>query len=197
MTDAICEEVNKKPLVVSKRMHATYIKMVRANKIPDTKEIMSKFQEISRPFKDFITKYNIPSRQMLVNGEFHPKAFSKYLKDADTKTYDGPEGWAKLQANYIRYLFLALNKGMFDVKKQASELYEKTWKSLHKEMVEFKEDYNEAKIQAKELELRRSEDRRQMLIRMIKQSNKIQNIVSNSMVINSGVDIQSKVDFPV
>lgn len=117
-------------------------------------------------FADFINKYSIQSRQMIINGEYHVKAFKQYLEQ-EKQEHPGMEGWAKLQAYYIKYLYINLNKGEPNLNKNAKKIWTQTWENLYKEMTEFKEDFEEAKKQAEDNKKILVEERREDLLKMV------------------------------
>lgn len=146
-------KVDKKienPLYVAKKMwercRYQYLSPTWADKKAHDK--MSDFNGFG--FSDFIAEYNIVSRQMIVNKEFHPKAFKKFLKRLKEVGYHSQEEWAMRQAEYMEYLCLILNKGSPNIKGVAKELKDTTYQSLIDEMNSFKKDFKEAKTKAAE-----------------------------------------------
>lgn len=177
----ISEEVLKSPVGVANKMWRHYLinysRSETWHKKSDPEKIQE-FQNISVIFDDFIKKHDVPSKQLILNGEYHAKPFRLYLNDEKSGNYCGMEGWAKLQANYIKYLYLRCNKGLPGIKKKAHAIWESTWTDIFKKTSEFKQSFEEAKAKTDENHELSLERRRAELIRMVKESTRISDLLT-------------------
>ena len=103
----------------------------------------------SEGFSRFIDEFVIVSKQMIINGEYHPLALSKYIKwKKENGPFRGADGWAFGKSYYIKFLFKALNAHRFPNKsklnREAKKERLKIEKTLKEEYTEFYELKKEA-----------------------------------------------------
>lgn len=134
----------------------------------DAQEKITDFN--GRGYQDFNSKYAIVARYMLINEEYSPKAFEKYLFKLRVNGFKDQDGWADRQADYVKYLFIEYNKREEKDKKKlatdADVIWRESKKNLLEEVQSFKKDFEEAKTRVvelqKELDKKYREDLRQV-----------------------------------
>ena len=129
----------------------------------------------SHGFDKFIMQHSIPAKQMILGGEYNLKIFKSYLKNLSETKETGPDAWSKSQAFYLKKLYLHINKGTPNVKKNADELYEKTWKDLSKELKDFKAYFKQAKELSQINKNKFDKERKQELLNLIMEKQKNNN----------------------
>ena len=132
-----------------------------ANK--DITDKISHFQQAG--YTDFINKYVIPTRYMLMYNEYNRAVFWKYLLRLKTKGYRSKDEWADRQADYVKMLWRAYNPHGNNSEANAQWLYARD--SIKSETEAFERDYEKAQIKAKEKEQEILENRRETLKQLL------------------------------
>ena len=139
-----------------KRNDATFIKKNVTEKI-------GHFQSLG--YSDFITKYAVPTRYMVMYDEYSHNAFHKYLIRLKTVGYKSKDEWIERQADYVKLLWRAYNpRGST---KDAAEAHRGAYESIKTEMEGFENDYDKAKVKAEDRRLTAISDNRQALIALL------------------------------
>jgi methyl-accepting chemotaxis protein len=130
------------------------------------KEVTAKisyFQD--KGFSNFITKYAVPTRYMVMYDEYSHHAFQKYLVRLKTVGYKSKDDWVERQADYVKFLWRAYNpRGSA---KEAADARHAAYESIKKEMDGFENDYDKAKVKAEERRRTALSDNRQALLDML------------------------------
>lgn len=114
-------------------------------------------------YSDFMKKYNVVSRKIIEHGEFSAGAFERYLRRLRTVGYQSRDGWADREADYMLYLWRALNP--HGDTRVGQEVWRHTQESLIKEYDSFQSDYKKASQKAKEnLQHVSSQNRQDLLL---------------------------------
>jgi chemotaxis protein histidine kinase CheA len=99
-------------------------------------------------YGDFITKYAVPTRYMLMYGEYSHKAFLNFLVRLRTVGYRSKDEWVDRQADYVKMLWRVYNPRAGA--KEAGEAWLQARDNVKKEMDGFETDYEKAKLKAEE-----------------------------------------------
>jgi len=107
-------------------------------------------------FKDFYTTYPIVSRYMICMGQFSNKAFKRFLDKCkvmakEAKPGEGEDQWIMRQADYVRYLWEAYQKGRFTTK-ESQNIWKHSYETLKKEFDDFKNMHKETEEKLKKAE---------------------------------------------
>lgn len=116
-------------------------------------------------YGDFITKYAVPTRYMLIYGEYTHTAFQKYLIRLRTVGYHSKSDWIDRQADYVKMLWRAYNPRAGA--KEAGDAWLQARDSVKKEMESFETDYEKAKLKAEERRKAAMEVQRATLIELL------------------------------
>lgn len=109
-------------------------------KLPDKDKIDS----VSLEFHAFHKEFPIVSRYIVCMGQYSHKAFRRYL--IKVKNFKPPENrdkgymedqWVRRQADYVRYLWEAYQRGHFN-QSEAKNIWQEAYQTLKKEFVDFK-----------------------------------------------------------
>lgn len=108
-------------------------------------------------FKDFYTTYPIVCRYMICMGQFSNKAFKRFLSKCkvmmtQAKQGDGDDQWIMRQADYVRYLWEAYQKGRFTAD-EAQSIWKHSYDTLAKEFKDFKDMHKETEEKLKKDEM--------------------------------------------
>lgn len=127
------------------------------------KEVTDKISYFQgRGFGDFITKYAIPTRYMVMFGEYNRRAFQRYLLRLKTVGYRSKEDWIDRQADYVKMLWRAYNpRGSV---KESMDAWQNARQSVKQEMDGFETDYERAKEKADERQKMAADANRQVLL---------------------------------
>lgn len=119
-----------------------------------------------RGYSNFITKYAVPTRYMVMYDEYSHRAFLKYLVRLKTVGYRSKDEWIERQADYVKYLWRAYNpRGST---KEAADARQTAYEHIKKEMDSFETDYDRAKVKAEERRRTALSDNRQALIDLLR-----------------------------
>ena len=103
----------------------------------------------SEGYGRFIDEFVIVSKQMIINGEYHPVALSKYIKwKNENGPFRGADGWAYGKSYYIKFLFKALNAHRFPNKSKLKREAEKERVSIEKSLKKEYDDFYELEKEA-------------------------------------------------
>lgn len=126
----------------------------------DPQDKIGYFQSIG--FSDFITKFSIPAKYMVMYEEYSRKAFYKYLVRLKTIGYHSKDDWIDRQADYIKFLWRAYNP-----KGNSSEgilIWQESKNKIKKEMEDFEGDYKKAEHKAEQRAAAAIESNRKALL---------------------------------
>ena len=104
-------------------------------------------------FKDFYTTYPIVCRYMICMGQFSNKAFKRFLNKCkvmakEAKPGEGEDQWIMRQADYVRYLWEAYQKGRFKAE-DSQAIWKHSYDTLTKEFKDFKDMHKDTEEKLK------------------------------------------------
>lgn len=141
-------------------------------------EKMNDFRAMDSLVSDFMNKYKVVSRSLIVNGEFNTKVFERYLTKLKIKGYKSQEEWAERESDYIKWLYMAYNPHSNETHLQ--QIWTDTKKNLLDEENKFKADFAEAEkkteILNKELMIEHKKD----IYEMIKKDPKLIKLLTSA-----------------
>jgi hypothetical protein len=144
----------------------------------EPKDVMAYFYQTH--YKDFITKYSIPSRYMFFYSEFSEKAFRRYLMRMTDPGYKSKEEWIERQADYVRLLYAQYNKHVGP--KELAAVWQKARKQLVDEYESFERDYEKAKKEADEKKIQAEERLRASVINLSQKDQNLQHKLAELMM---------------
>jgi len=128
------------------------------------------FDRLQKEHKDFAMTYPVPLRYMCQLGQYSSKAFHLYLKKIEQKPWTTEEEYIDYQAQYVKILFMQLNRKW--TVKELQNIYLNAKKTLTEERTEFKKliDKCQKEVEAEEAhaDKKRLEDLQKILIEKLK-----------------------------
>jgi hypothetical protein len=130
--------------------------------------------------KEFLNNFPIVSKYMICMGQYNDVAFRRYLDASSKMTKDVPadrqkgymeDQWVKRQADYIKFLWEAYNKGAS--KRDANAIWSQAYDTLKSEFIQFKDDYEEKENSFKELKKQQNAERIKELIQQIQDGHEL------------------------
>lgn len=109
-------------------------------------------------YKEFMEEFPIVTRYIICMGQFHAKAFRRMLEKIRITVHPPPEKrekgymedqWVRRQADYIRYLWEAYQKGPYNTA-EANWVWEDSYKKLKGEFDDFRDKYDNISKSTKE-----------------------------------------------
>ena len=108
--------------------------------------------------REFMTEYPIVSRYMICMGQYSSKAFRRFLEKIRITIHPPPDKrakgymedqWVRRQADYIRYLWEAYQKGHYNTS-EAKWVWEDSYNKLKGEFDDFRDKYKSIEEHTKE-----------------------------------------------
>lgn len=108
-------------------------------------------------YKDFMTEFPIVTRYMICMGQYSSKAYTRLLEKIQRTIHPPPEKrekgymedqWVRRQADYIRYLWEAYQKGHYNTV-EAKWIWEDAYKKLKGEFDDFRDKYKSIETNTK------------------------------------------------
>lgn len=125
-------------------------------KLPDKKKL--DYFRTTLGYNEFMNEFPIVARYMICMGQFSKKAFSRFLEkirstvhppaDKREKGYMEDQ-WIRRQADYVRYLWEAYQKGHYN-NAEAKWVWEDSYKKLKGEFDDFRDKYKSIEKTTKE-----------------------------------------------
>jgi flagellar hook-basal body complex protein FliE len=160
------EDDIKKTVEIADKLWANYRAIKATCPNFDEKDIGEKIAHFQAAgYNDFINKFTIPTRYMLLYNEYNSKAFFKYLKRLETLGYSSQDEWCERQADYVKLLWRAYNPHGNNAEAIAQWAMAKN--NIKNELDGFKTDYEKAKIKAEEKHEKVITDHRETLKKLM------------------------------
>lgn len=177
----ITKEVTFPAVKVAQKMWDAYKNLKKQSGWLERKpeEKMVDFRSMDTLVADFISKYKVVSRCMIVNGEYNTKVFERYLAKLKTKGYTTQEDWAERESDYVKWLWMAYNP--HQPQNHAQQVWTDTKKNLLDEENKFKNDYKEAEKKAKELSTQILKEHKKDIIAMFKKDPHMLHILKDAI----------------
>ena len=118
-----------------------------------------------KKYKHFSLTFPIVLRYMVQLKWYSTKAFTQFLKKLKTNPYRSEDEYCKRQADYVKYLYMDINKHMGMHK--ANEVWQSTYNKLQLEVEMFKKMSEEVKQKNKKNEIKNREERREELKKLL------------------------------
>lgn len=116
--------------------------------------------------KKFATTFPIALRYMIQLGQYKEKAFRKFLKRLQHKKYKNEREYCERQADYVKYLYIEVTDHHDE--RMAKEVWTKTFDTLWKETIVFKEAEERIKKKNEKNEKTNALERRNELKELLK-----------------------------
>lgn len=126
-------------------------------KLPDKKKLDYFRDKLKHG--EFMTEFPIVSRYMICMGQYSSKAFNRFLEKIRITVHPPPDKrekgymedqWVRRQADYVRYLWEAYQKGKHYDNAEAKWVWESSYKNLKGEFDDFRNKYKEIEKNSKE-----------------------------------------------
>ena len=171
-SDGLDASINNQSKLVSSEKQLTPKQIVDiGNKlwkqIKDTVKSNPKFKEFQdknkleyfrADYKEFMEEFPIVTRYMICMGQYSAKAFDRFLNKLRTAVHPPPDKrekgymedqWIRRQADYVRYLWEAYQKGRYN-NEEAKWVWQDTYKKLKGEFDDFRDKYKEIEQSVKD-----------------------------------------------
>lgn len=113
----------------------------------------------------FATTFPIVLRYMIQLGQYKEKAFRKFIKRLQNKRYKDEKEYCERQADYVKYLYMEVTNHHDE--RMAREVWKKTFDTLWKETVVFKEAEKRIKEKNEKNNKQNDQERREELKKML------------------------------
>lgn len=156
------------PVIVAEKMFKEVKQLYKQKEWNEKKESdkMSHFRGMDVLFADFMNKFKIVSRYMILYKEYSTKVFERYLRKLKNIGYKSPEQYAEREADYVKWLYMHYNPHL--QLNLYQEVWTKTKKSLMSEKDEFKKMYDQAEKEQKKLDTNLDSELKNDILNMIK-----------------------------
>jgi hypothetical protein len=119
---------------------------------------------VSKKYPNFAQAYPVILRWLARDLKYSRRAFKKFLEKLEKDPGKGMEGFIERQADYVRFLYMDLNRGKHPSQRIANELWRMEYENMMKWYKKIKEEEKSARNEYEEEEAKNLEIKRQELL---------------------------------